>query len=400
MNLLRRLKNSQAYLSIYGLWLLLPLMPMMSPLAVKLGLPVSVAAWLPLFVGFVIAPLLQVAIPGSLPVLKPNVRIGRFWRLYLDFLVIASVPLQLLMLIVSAAFWSSGQLGLVSSLAFLAGVSSFSGNIAINVGHELLHFHTVPSGQPKVNSGFLLLSPNSGAFVSRFFASLLLSTVWFGTFFPAHLKIHHIHVGTARDCYTARRGQSIYSFTLQTLISNFRHTLRVEKESLRQQGKKLWQTPVLFPTSISVLLTVVFGYFWGVSGLIFFLAQAILAILYLEWINYLQHYGIVRQSDSFGRPEPVREWHAWNDKSWIMDIFLINLLRHADHHMNPSKPFYMLSESSKAPAYPYPYIVMMVLSLIPPLFYSIAHQVLDAHPMLSRSSRLSSSLSFSHANQG
>jgi alkane 1-monooxygenase len=208
--------------------------------------------------------------------------------------------------------------------------------------------------------------------------------VWFGTFFAAHVKIHHLYVGTPKDCFTAKRGQSVYSFIIQNLVGNFKNSLAVDKESSASHGKTLLQSDILLPTVISVIMTIISYACWGISGLTFFLGQAIVAIMLLEWINYLQHYGIVRLQDSSGGIEPVREWHAWNEKSWLSQIYLLNLFRHADHHMNPNKPFYYLSDSSVAPAYPYPYTIMMALSLIPPLFYSVAHRILDSHPKLGK----------------
>jgi alkane 1-monooxygenase len=384
MDLFQRLRKSHFHLSAYGLWLFLPLIPIVSPWAVSFGMPPNAAAWLPLLIGFVFPPLLQIRIPASLPVLNPNAKLGRPWRLFLDALILASVPLQVLMLIVSAEFWSSGQLNLVGSIAYLVGVGSFSGFCAINVGHELIHFHMIPSDQMKSKGGFLMLSPSQGALIGKLLASLLLASVWFGTFFPAHLKIHHLHVGTSKDCYTAKRGQSVYSFTLQNLVGNFKKSLAVEQESLVSQGKTLLQSEILLPTVISSIMTIIFYAYWGLYGLIFFLGQAIVAMILLEWINYLQHYGIVRLQDSSGRIEPVREWHSWNEKSWLSEIYFLNLFRHADHHMNPNKPFYYLSDSSVAPAYPYPYIAMMAMSLIPPLFYSVTHRILDSHPKLGK----------------
>jgi alkane 1-monooxygenase len=384
MELFQRLRKSHFHLSAYGLWLLLPLIPIVSPWIVGFGIPPNAAAWSPLIIGFGFTLLLQISIPASLPVLNPNARLGRPWRLFLDALIIASVPLQVLMLFVSAEFWTSGQLNLVGSIAYLVGVGCFSGFCAINVGHELIHFHIIPSDQMKSKGGFLRLSPSQGALISKLLASLLLASVWFGTFFAAHLKIHHLHVGTSKDWFTAKRGQSIYLFILQNLVGNFIKSLAVEKESLASQGKTFLQSDILFPTVISAIMTIIFYAFWGLSGLIFFLGQAIVAIILLEWINYLQHYGIVRIQDSSGRIEPVREWHAWNEKSWTSQIFLLNLFRHSDHHMNPNKPFYYLSDSSVAPAYPYPYTIMLAISLIPPLFYSVTHRILDSHPFLGK----------------
>jgi alkane 1-monooxygenase len=378
-----RLKNSHLYLAIYGLWLLMPLIPMVSPWAVSLGMSANVAAWLPLIFGFVAAPLLQVSIPASLPVLKPNEKLG-LWRIYLDSLLIASVPLQVLMLFVSTDFWSSGQLDLIGSIAYLAGVGAFSGFCAVNIGHELIHYHVIPSDHIRRHGGFLMLPPSLGAFVSKFLASLLLSSVWFASFSAAHLKIHHLHVGTPKDCYTAKRGQSIYSFTLQALASHFKRTISIELEMLESQGKTLISSSIFSTMLFSIILSIVFYIIWGLAGLIFFSGQAIIAIILIEWIDYLQHYGIVRVKGPDGHIEPVNEWHSWNDKSWVMDIFLINVFRHSDHHMNPNKPFYLLSDSSIAPTYPYPVSVMMLISLFPSLFYRVAHRVLDSHPILGR----------------
>lgn len=384
MDPFERLRKSHFHLSAYGLWLLLPLIPIVSPWAVSFGIQPNAAAWLPLIIAFGFTLLLQISIPVSLPVLNPNAKLGRPWRLFLDSLIIAAVPLQVLMLIVSAEFWTSGQLNLVGSIAYLVGVGSFSGFCAINVGHELIHFHIFPSDQMKSKGGFLMLSPRQGALISKLLASSLLASVWFGTFFAAHLKIHHLYVGTSKDCYTAKRGQSVYLFAIQNLVGNFQKSFAVEKKSLALQGKTLLQSDILLSIAISAIMTIIFYAYWGIYGLTFFLGQALVAMIFLEWMNYLQHYGIVRIQDSSGRIEPVREWHAWNEKSWTSQIYLLNLLRHSDHHMNPDKPFYYLSDSPVALAYPYPYIIMMAMSLIPPLFYSVTHRILDSHPRLGK----------------
>lgn len=384
MDLSYRLRKGQFHLLAYGLWLLLPLIPMASPWATSLGMAPNVAAWLPLFIGFVVAPLLHFIFPASLPSLSSNEKLDSAWRLYLDSLIIASVPLQMLMLLVSAKFWTSGQIDLIGSMAYLAGVGSFSGFCAINVGHELIHSHVITTDQIKSNGGFLLLSSSRGASISRLLGSLLLYSVCFGSFSAEHLKSHHLYVGTPKDCYTAKRAQSIYSFTFQTLAAYFRHSFSVKKQLLEPQATTLLSGSILFQTLASLVFLIMFFFAWRWSGLIFFLGQSIVAIVLMGWVVYLQHYGINRKQDSSGRIEPVREWHAWNEKSWIMDIYLLNLYRHADHHVNPNKPFYLLSESSIAPSYPYPFFIMMLLSLIPPLFYSVTHRVLDSHPILSK----------------
>ena len=67
---------------------------------------------------------------------------------------------------------------------------------------------------------------------------------------------------------------------------------------------------------------------FGAMGLLFFVAQAIGAILHLEVINYIEHYGLAQAgcgtaTTSGGRAPP------WNSAYFISNAYLFQLQRHS-----------------------------------------------------------------------
>jgi len=110
---------------------------------------------------------------------------------------------------------------------------------------------------------------------------------------------------------------------------------------------------------------------------LFFLIQSLVAILKLEMINYLQHYGLRRSADADGNFEPVNVHHAWSQSSLFTNFVLLNLLRHSDHHAFPNRPYQELEDHKDAPAYPYDFSIMCLLTFIPSIFFRIADNQLD-----------------------
>jgi hypothetical protein len=65
----------------------------------------------------------------------------------------------------------------------------------------------------------------------------------------------------------------------------------------------------------------------GPKALVFWLAQAAYAVLLLETINYIEHYGL-RRARVDGRPSPSRwVWLCWNADHTLSNALLVNLQR-------------------------------------------------------------------------
>ena len=54
-------------------------------------------------------------------------------------------------------------------------------------------------------------------------------------------------------------------------------------------------------------------------------------------------------------------------------MMLFELTRHSDHHAVASKPFQMLRSADAAPQLPTGYPGMVLMALVPPLWFRIMH---------------------------
>src|SRR5262249_28318844 len=97
------------------------------------------------------------------------------------------------------------------------------------------------------------------------------------------------YVGTELDFATARRGQTIYSFWRQSFVGNFPGALRAERHRLAARGRSLWSSDIFPVWALTLLWLSIAVTWWGWLGGLFFLLQSLLAIMYLDVINSLQH---------------------------------------------------------------------------------------------------------------
>lgn len=58
----------------------------------------------------------------------------------------------------------------------------------------------------------------------------------------------------------------------------------------------------------------------------------ILAIIYLEAINYVEHYGLERKLLPNNEYEKVSIYHSWNAPHRFTNYFFFKVQRHSDHH--------------------------------------------------------------------
>jgi alkane 1-monooxygenase len=72
-----------------------------------------------------------------------------------------------------------------------------------------------------------------------------------------------------------------------------------------------------------------------------------------------------------GRYEAVKEHHSWNSDHRISRALLFELTRHSDHHLVATRPYQILRSFEKAPELPSGYPGMLLLTLVPPLWFSV-----------------------------
>ena len=120
-----------------------------------------------------------------------------------------------------------------------------------------------------------------------------------------------------------------------------------------------------------VLLLFTIWQIFDLTALLAFMAAAVIGILLLETVNYIEHYGLKRQLNENGRYELVKRKHSWNSNHILGRLILFELSRHSEHHYKPDKPYQLLHSDNEAPTMPTGYPGMMLLSFVPPLFFRV-----------------------------
>src|SRR4051812_15641403 len=106
----------------------------------------------------------------------------------------------------------------------------------------------------------------------------------------------------------------------------------------------------------------------GVAITPYLVVQAVVGFSLLEVVNYMEHYGMLRQKVGVGerqRYERVDPSHSWNSNNIATNVLLYHLQRHSDHHANPTRRYQSLRDYEHSPVLPTGYAGMIVLSIVP-----------------------------------
>ena len=108
----------------------------------------------------------------------------------------------------------------------------------------------------------------------------------------------------------------------------------------------------------------------GTGALLAAIAVAVLGVLLLETINYIEHYGLSRQLLPSGHYERVLPRHSWNSNHVLGRIFLYELTRHSDHHFKSTRKYQVLRHFDESPQLPHGYPFSILMALVPPLWFA------------------------------
>ena len=243
----------------------------------------------------------------------------------------------------------SDRLGRILSMGLVCG------GYGINVAHELGHR----------NNKF-------EQFLSK---TLLLSSLYMH-FFIEHNRGHHKRVSTKEDPSSARYGENIFSFWIRSVFTGYISAWNIEFSRLKRLKKFKFslENEMLRFQLIQVLLVSSIYFVFGTQITIYFLFAAVMGFLLLETVNYIEHYGLQRKININGKYERVQPFHSWNSNHPVGRIMLFELSRHSDHHFNASRKYQVLKNHDNSPEMPTGYPGMMILSLIPPLWFYIMNK--------------------------
>jgi alkane 1-monooxygenase len=262
------------------------------------------------------------------------------------------------------AFWliGNGDLSLADKIGLAVSIGTIGG-IGINTAHELGH---------KKESH------------ERWLSKIALAQSFYGHFYIEHNRGHHVRVATPEDPASSRVGESFYAFWPRTVLGSLESAWNLEKRRYARKRQHPFRigNDVINAWLMSAVLWGAMVAWLGVGVLPFLLVQAVVGFSLLEVVNYMEHYGMLRQKVGVGerrRYERVDPSHSWNSNNIATNVLLYHLQRHSDHHANPTRRYQTLRDFEESPVLPTGYAGMILLALVPPLWRRVMDPRVLAH---------------------
>jgi alkane 1-monooxygenase len=286
---------------------------------------------------------------------------------YYRYCTYAYIPFQYASAIVGAYLFTASDLswlgydGPLNWPAKIGLALSFGmlGGIGINTAHELGH---------KKDS------------LERWLSKITLAQTCYGHFYIEHNRGHHVRVATPEDPASARFGETFWKFLPRSLWGSLRSAWQLEAQRMRRLNKSPFNigNDVLNAWLMSVVFWGVLVAVFGPELIPFVIIQAVVGFTLLVAVDYLEHYGLLRQKTPSGRYERCAPEHSWNSDHLVTNLLLYQLQRHSDHHTNPTRRYQALRSVDGAPSLPSGYASMILLAYFPPLWRRVMdHRVLE-----------------------
>ncbi|MFK8137888.1 MAG: alkane 1-monooxygenase [Bdellovibrionales bacterium] len=292
---------------------------------------------------FVLLPFVELLLPKNFsPKSSLSPKVHNFLLFLLGGIHLLTIPYYLVM-IPEVKLFSMVWFGQMSALGMSCAV------LGINIAHELGHRRDA---------------------LSQNFAKALLTSSLYSHFFWEHNYGHHKNVATPEDPSTAKIGQNVYGFIVKSVYATISSGIEIGRNFKAKNSLNI--NPVLQWKAIEFLFFGGSFLVFGINKGLFILLAAIFGFTLLEIVNYVEHYGLLRKKlKTVDRYEPVQPIHSWNSNHFMSRSLLFELSRHSDHHANSYKEYFKLEDIDGAPQLPTGYPGMMLLSLVPSLWYKV-----------------------------
>ena len=272
-----------------------------------------------------------------------------------DFMLYFNVPIVFGLLF--WAFWhiDNGNSSFTESIGLAISMGVMLATNAINVAHELGH--------------------RKERF-DKTLSKLLYMPCLYMHFFIEHNYGHHLNVATDEDGASAKYNQSLYFFWVKSITKQYWDAWKKQMELLEKSHSGFFSVKndmMWYVLIQGVYLFSVYNFF-SETSLFFAVAIGVMSFLFLETINYIEHYGLRRKKLDSGRYERVKKNHSWNSDHNVGRIVLYELTRHSDHHFKSNKKYQVLNSYDEGPQLPFGYPTSILISFIPPLWFKIMNK--------------------------
>ncbi len=318
--------------------------------------------FLPLFVYFGLVPVLELGLTPRRANLDAAARRDAASARRYDAMLYAVAPFLLATLALFVVQVQEPGLTAFEIAGRTVSMGLMCGILGVNAGHELGH-----RKQP----------------LARLLGDVCMLSALQNHFAPYHNRGHHRNVATPDDPATARRNEPLYAFWWRSHSGSWMQAWRIERDRLATLDvpatsvRRFVRNRMVVWTGVQIVVLGAIALLAGPLALAGCIGAAIVGTLLLETVNYIEHYGLVRERDAQGRYERVRHHHSWNSDHPVGRTLLFELSRHSDHHYKAGKHYQLLDSLDRSPQMPTGYPGMMLLAAVPPLWYRTMHPRID-----------------------
>ena len=311
----------------------------------------GILTYAPILEAFLLIPLLELLFkPSTKNISQAEEEMAKDDMSY-DIILYLFVPL-IYFLIWEFLISMSEPISTFDKIGRILSMGLICGGFGINIAHELGHRKTK---------------------YEKLLSKILLLPSLYMHFFIEHNRGHHKRVSTKEDPSSARFGENIFSFWLRAVSFGYLSAWNLENSRLKRNGSNIisFKNEMIIYQLIQITFLSLIYLNFGFQIMLYFICCSIFGFLLLETVNYIEHYGLQRSKNESGKYERVQPFHSWNSNHPVGRIMLFELSRHSDHHYNASRKYQILKNHDNTPEMPTGYPGMMILSLIPPLWFYV-----------------------------
>ncbi|MEG0487648.1 MAG: alkane 1-monooxygenase [Acinetobacter sp.] len=270
---------------------------------------------------------------------------------YYDRIVKLFIPLQMAANVFAGYVVSRKRTSLLDQILLGVSMGAING-IGVNTAHELSH------------------RPNKK---DHYLSHATLMPLFYNHFRVEHPYGHHKRAATPEDPASSKMGETFYEFWPRTVFGGLKSAVEIERNRLKRKGLSFFspQNELFQGWAMSAGFHATMLKLFGKDIIPYLATQAFYGVSLFEIINYIEHYGLMRDQKEDGSYARTMPEHSWNNNNITTNLFLYQLQRHSDHHAYPTRPFQALRNFEQAPELPSGYATMLLPALVPSLWFKM-----------------------------
>lgn len=187
-----------------------------------------------------------------------------------------------------------------------------------------------------------------------------------------HLS-HHAKTGETEAGEWPRFQESLWSFAARRSRSVYGAVYGRDSGFWRPAVKDRHVRSLRIATATTLASLAAFGAAGGWLGLAIYAGVIVAMGFSLQLIHYIQHWGLGDDRQLLAKSRG----YSWDDDCRLQRWMTLSISFHQSHHDEGHRPYYLVSLRPDSPRLPTGYVILMVLSLIPPLWNRVMTPVLE-----------------------